>query len=376
MKQLHTLLRDKRFIVCVGSGGVGKTTLSCLLGLLAGQAGKKTLVVTIDPAKRLADALGLTIGNAPQLIDLKIDGFNPPPGGQVFAMMLDLQAAWDNLVHRLSQTDKMRDQVLNNRFYHYLSRQLAGSQEFVACEALYTLAEEYDFDTIILDTPPTAHALDFLDAPQKILGFLDQEAFHFFLHSKNSLTGKLSMGFLGGASALIHALMERFTGKTFIEEFVEFLRALTELYPPIIKRTKAFQQLLKSSDTSFVIVAAARENSLAEALLFHKEIARRHYNLGLIICNKVTYQIKPTITLKNIEDMVEELHKQAEPWPLDLAQRLQRMVSEYHQAIKYEAQLLKTIKSHCQPVPVVAVPRLTQAPAETHALSELFRLLS
>lgn len=352
---LHKLLNQKRFIVCVGSGGVGKTTISCALGLLAAQLGKKTLIVTIDPAKRLADALGISLGETPKAL---------PTQANCFAMMLDMQHAWDNMVMRLSTTAEMRDEVLQNRFYKYLSQDMAGSQEFVACEALYTLAQEHDFDTIILDTPPTSNALDFLDAPKKILGFLDQQAFHYFLQPKNTIMGKLSMGFLGSASALIHNLLERFTGKTFVEEFIDFMRVLRELYPPIIARTKAFQQLLKSAESSFVIVCAAKEASIKEASIFQKELTTREYDIGLIICNKVTKNLQNNIGQENIDNVRKSI-----------AVDIEKILKEHEVNARHDKKLINALQKQCAQTPLIAVPKLMADSNENGTLNELLRFL-
>lgn len=375
MKKINDLLKHKRFIVCVGSGGVGKTTVSCLLGLMAGMAGKKTLIVTIDPAKRLADALGISVGNVPQPINSHIKGFDPEKSGEVFAMMLDLQVAWDSLVERLSQSDEQRDKVLENRFYKYLSQDLAGSQEFVACEALYALAHDYDFDTIILDTPPTVNALDFLDAPRKIIGFLEQEAFRFFLRKKNSLGGKLGLSFLGGASAALHAILEKFTGKTFVEEFIDFLRVLNELYPPFVERTKGFEQLLKSKDTSFVIVSSPREASIDEAILFENEIGKRGYDLALIICNKITAKIKPALSKMEVSEYAKILAVPSKRERPLIEESIWRIISDQKRAAAHDARMLKKLKQQHPETGIITLPELPQDPAETNSLGDLLQIL-
>ncbi len=178
-QQLSALLEDMRTIVCVGSGGVGKTTTAAALGLYAAELGKKTLVMTIDPAKRLANSLGLdALEHEPRRVDpALLAKAGLAPTANLWATMLDLPAAWDDMIVRFCDDDDVAQRILQNRFYYALSRELPGAQEFIACEALHHLATTNQFDLIVLDTPPTANALDFLEAPERILGFLDQDAF-------------------------------------------------------------------------------------------------------------------------------------------------------------------------------------------------------
>lgn len=174
---LDTALRERRILVCVGAGGVGKTTVAASLGLRAAALGRRVIVLTIDPARRLANALGLpSLGNQETLVDPEwIREAGIAADGELWAMMLDLKRSWDDLIHRSVPPDRAKI-ILANRFYQTLSSALAGSQEYIAMEKLYELYSRGDWDLLILDTPPTAHALDFLDAPNRILDFLDNDA--------------------------------------------------------------------------------------------------------------------------------------------------------------------------------------------------------
>ena len=186
MTHLAALIQDAEVVVCVGSGGVGKTTTSATLALGAALQGRRTLVITIDPAKRLADALGLTMlsSHAASIHEEILGSGAHRLRAPLYGMMLDLQAAWDDLVRRVSDDDEETDQILQNRFYRQLSRDLVGAQEFIACETLYAQREAMKPDLIILDTPPTRNALDFLDAPNRIFDFLENDAFQYFLKQK------------------------------------------------------------------------------------------------------------------------------------------------------------------------------------------------
>ena len=184
------LLDQRELVICVGSGGVGKTTSSAVIGLNAALAGKKVLVLTIDPAKRLANSLGVSaLDNEAQQIPLsQFRDIGLEPDGELWAMMLDMKESFDHLVERHAPSDQNRQDILSNRFYQYFSTSLAGTQEYAASERLYELHSERDFDLIVLDTPPTTHALDFLEAPQRLARAVENKALQ-WLYKPNVLTG-------------------------------------------------------------------------------------------------------------------------------------------------------------------------------------------
>ena len=202
MGALALSLRGKRIAVCVGSGGVGKTTVAAAIALARAAEGGKALVCTIDPARRLANALGLaSLGNVESRVpDHAFREAGLRPAGELFAMMLDVKRTWDDLVARHAPDRARRERIYQNRLYQQLSGALGGSQEFMAMEKLYELATERDYDLVVLDTPPTAHALDFLDAPDRILDFLGNETARALLLPALS-AGKLGLRVfqLGGA---------------------------------------------------------------------------------------------------------------------------------------------------------------------------------
>ena len=188
-RALREHLARRSVLVVTGSGGVGKTTSAAALGLFGAQLGRRTLVITIDPAKRLANALGLTaLSHVPQRIDgalTAVDGAAAP--GELFAMMLDPKAAWDDMLMRTAPDAATAQKILENRFYGTLSRDLPGAHEFIACECLHHLTSSGQWDLVVLDTPPTSNALDFLEAPARILAVLDNDAFRYFAQRKQSL---------------------------------------------------------------------------------------------------------------------------------------------------------------------------------------------
>lgn len=292
---LEKVLHKKSFLVCMGSGGVGKTTVSAAAGVLVASLGKKTLIVTIDPAKRLANAFGMdALAPEPTQVDPKLfEQSGVSLRAPLSVMMLDMGAAWDTLISDLSPDKTQVNTIFANRFYQYLSRELAGSQEFVACEALYRLHAEHDYDLIVLDTPPTVHALDFLTAPARIVSFLNQEAFRYFLSGQKSLAGKVGLRFLGGAGALAQSVLEKLTGSRFLHELTEFIHALQDIYPPLIERTQAFQDLLVSNEAGFCVVMQPKPASMGEAEKLYSVIKQNKYAFCAMIANGVMPAPKP-----------------------------------------------------------------------------------
>ena len=274
-------LLKKKIVICVGAGGVGKTTMSVAIGFLAASLGKKTLIMTIDPAKRLADALGIHVGGKPVLFEQKLNLEQKwQPKAPLYAMMLDTKMAWRDLVTRLSSSGEVRESIFSNRFYKHLSEEMAGSGEFVACEALYTLASESDFDLIVLDTPPTAQALDFLTAPERVLSFLDRDAFRLF-----SAQG---FSFFAGTQRILMGVIGKFVPGHFLQELIDFLNIFSELYEPLVKRAHSFLHLLKSQETMFSVVVAPRTNAIRESIELVQALFAEKFAVEALIVNQVS----------------------------------------------------------------------------------------
>lgn len=291
---LAHLVEDMRVLVCVGSGGVGKTTSAAALALFAATLGKRTLVITIDPARRLANSLGIEqLLHEPRPLDARIlEEAGLHPAAPIDAMMLDLKAAWDDMVVRVGGQGAATERILENRFYTYLSRELPGAQEFIACEALYTLAHERGYDLVVLDTPPTANALDFLDAPSRVLSFLDNEAVRVLTKERSrdrgqGVAGRLGLRFLDGAAGAATAVLARFTGHELLDELGDFLLLLRNLYDPLIERTRGFERMLRGPSTRFVIVTSPAPGPLREARYFHDLLLERDLAVGCAVVNRV-----------------------------------------------------------------------------------------
>src|SRR4051795_12025344 len=234
-------LSGKRVVICAGSGGVGKTTCSAAIALGLAARGERVAVVTIDPAKRLADALGVEeLGNEPHLVDpARFAGHGIEVHGELWAMMLDAKRTFDELIDRLAPDRRTRDDVLGNRIYQQLSTAVAGSQEFTAVAKLYELDRSGRFDTIVLDTPPSRNALDFLDAPDRLTHFFEGRALRVFL----APTGLAARG-MGRSTGVVFGLLKRLTGVDLLEDLGVFFRALGGLIDGFRERAEGVKALL------------------------------------------------------------------------------------------------------------------------------------
>jgi anion-transporting ArsA/GET3 family ATPase len=276
-----------RVIVCVGAGGVGKTTVSAALALGLAVEGRRVAVVTIDPARRLADALGLDeLGNEPHLVDparFAGHGVEIADGGELWAMMLDPKHTFDDLIEQLAPDERSRDEILANRIYQQLSSAVAGSQEFTAIAKLYELHVSGRFDVLVLDTPPSRNALDFLDAPDRLLGFLEGKALRTLL----APTG-LAARVMGRGTGMVFGVLQKLTGVDLLADLSVFFRALGGLLDGFRQRAAAVKALLADPTTTFLIVSSPRREPVDEAVFFAGRLAESGMELGGVIVNRVT----------------------------------------------------------------------------------------
>ena len=279
---LEALVRQRGVIVCVGSGGVGKTTTAAALGLEAARLGRRVLVLTIDPARRLANALGLpSFGNEVRRIALS----DAAAGGELYACMLDTQATFDDLVHRLSPDDATRQAIFGNRIYRVVSDNFAGSQEYMATERLYDVHRSGEYDLIVLDTPPVKNALDFIEAPGRLARFVDRQIVKWFLmpYDEKRVFGRV----LVGTSGVVFRLLGMIFGRGFLEELSGFFQAFRELMDGFHERHAAVTRLFADPGTGFVVVCAPTEPSVDVASFFHDELRSRRLPLEGFVLNRV-----------------------------------------------------------------------------------------
>jgi anion-transporting ArsA/GET3 family ATPase len=277
-------LDGKRVIICAGSGGVGKTTTSAALAMGLAAEGHKVAVVTIDPAKRLADSLGLEdLDNEPRLVDPeRFAGHGLEMRGELWAMMLDPKRTFDELIERLAPDAKSRDEVLANRIYHELSSAVAGSQEFTAIAKLYDLDRSGDYDVLVLDTPPSRNALDFLDAPDRLTGFLEGRALKVFL-APTGLAAKV----MGRGTSVVFSVLRRVTGVDLLQDLSVFFRALGGLIDGFRERASGVKKLLADPATTFLIVTSPEREPVEEAIFFRGKLREAAMPFGGLIVNRV-----------------------------------------------------------------------------------------
>jgi anion-transporting ArsA/GET3 family ATPase len=271
--------------VCAGPGGVGKTTVSAALGLGLAASGRRVAVVTIDPAKRLASALGLQqLGGEPQLIDpQRLTQGGIEISGQLWAMTLDVKRTLDRLIGTLAPDSSAREEILGNRIYRELSSALAGSQELSAVAKLYELHHEGGFDAIVLDTPPSRNALDFLDAPTRLERFLGGRAIGMFL-----APGGLAARLIGRPTFLIFSIFARAAGIDLLGDLTAFFRSLAGTVEGMRERARGVGELLRDpATTSFLIVTSPERDPAQEAIALGEHLAQEGMPFGGLIVNRV-----------------------------------------------------------------------------------------
>ncbi|MEM1231981.1 MAG: ArsA-related P-loop ATPase [Pseudomonadota bacterium] len=275
---LPTLLRQRRILLCGGTGGVGKTTTAAALGLAAARLGIRTLVLTIDPARRLADAVGLpAIGPEPTRTALHEN---------LYLMMLDPEASVDALVSAHAPSERIRETLLANPFYQQISASVAGSREFVAMEQLHDLAASDAFELLIVDTPPAQHALDFLDAPERLLTLLDGSGLGLLLRT-TSIANRFSFGLLGQGQKQFAKLFEKLTGHRLLLDLTRFYEVFESVIDSFKQRARTMQRLLRSDDVGFVLVLLPQPEGLARAQAFRKRLESEAMRLDGLIFNQV-----------------------------------------------------------------------------------------
>ncbi len=364
----------RRIAVCVGPGGVGKTTLAAALALQRAMEGGRVLVCTIDPARRLANALGLeSLGNVEAHVpEHKFREAGLAPRGQLYAMMLDVKRTWDDLVARHAPDRSRQERIYKNRIYQQLSSALAGSQEYMAMEKLYELATERDYDLVVLDTPPTSHALDFLEAPDRILDFLGNETARALLTPALS-AGKLGLRLFHLGGTYVAKTLARFTGADVLTDLADFMTGFQGMYEGFKNRATAVRALLGQPDVGFVIVSSTSPRSVDDALYFHERLHAESMPIAGVVANRVT----PTLwegagPLPDAAALAVPLAARGVPGMdvADLAGRLARTFAEHQILARADAREIARLLAVEAPARAV-LPRLE---SDVHDLSGLAAL--
>ncbi len=285
--RLVDVLLERKIIVCVGSGGVGKTTTAAALALAAARRGKRTLVLTIDPAKRLANSLGLAeLGHSVQEVDRALVRQGAPSDkGELHAMMLDQKQAFDEVVQRHAKDPAAVKRILANPVYSQISGSLAGAQEYAAMAKLHDFDREGTWDTIVVDTPPTANALDFLDAPRKLSEAIDSPAIEWF----RKLQGGSGSGWslVGKTGSFILKRLAKFVGTKFLDDISVFFTEFNDILGGFRVRAEETFSLLRQPRVGFLLVASPEPMAVREARFFHERlVAAAMPFLGFVV-NKV-----------------------------------------------------------------------------------------
>jgi anion-transporting ArsA/GET3 family ATPase len=279
------LLGGKKIVICAGAGGVGKTTTSAAIALGMAAQGLKVAVLTIDPAKRLANSLGLPeLGNEERQVDPeRFAEAGLEMRGELWAMMLDAKRTWDEVITRHASDDKTREAVFSNRIYQELSNAVAGSTEYMAMEKLYELHHEGRYDLLVLDTPPTRNALDFLDAPERLSRFVDSRSLQFFLKP-----GRLGMKVFGRGSGLLFSVLKRLTGVDLLRDLSEFFQSFGDMASGIGERAERVGELLGARESTFLLVTSPQRDAIDEAVFFRRRLRESRLPFGGAVVNRMT----------------------------------------------------------------------------------------
>ena len=360
------LVTGKSVIVCCGSGGTGKTTISAAIGLASAAQGLKACVVTIDPARRLADALGLdNLGNTPR----RITG---AWSGELSAVMLDAKGTFDDLVVRYSQSREQADRILQNRLYRNLTSALSGTQEYMAMEKLYELHSEGGFDLVVVDTPPTRHALDFVDAPRRLYSFLENRVFRLVLAPTRAYLKAMTFA----ANALLRTI-SRVAGSEIVEDAIAFFRAFEGMEEGFRERARRVEDLLANPGTAFVLVVAPREDSIDEARFFTRRLAEGSIPVSALVVNRLLPKFGTDLPTGEVPSPAQPPADAPDlPLPDPLAyEELRRNLEEFLVVARSEEQYVAELAGEVAPAPVVRVPFLKEDVHDIEGLQVVARYL-
>jgi anion-transporting ArsA/GET3 family ATPase len=360
------LLEGKRVCVCSGSGGVGKTTTSAAIALGMAARGAKVAVVTIDPAKRLANALGLKeLQNEPRRVEpRRLAGAGIDSGGELWAMMLDPKRTFDELIERIAPEPGRAQEIKANRVYRELSTAVSGSQEFTAVAKLYELNREGDFDLLVLDTPPSRNALDFLDAPGRLTSFLEGRALKAFVRP----TG-LGMRVLGRGAAPFLAALRRVTGVDLLSDLSTFFTLLGDMTNDFSERARAVERMLRAPTTAFVLVTSAQQAAIDEAIWFRRTLQDSGLPFAGVIVNRVHHDL---LGYAEPEDLRAEL---ADQLPDTLAARVADNFSDYHVLARRDTRNVERLRAELGDRPLLLVPHLDDDVHDVQGLLRVHRFL-
>jgi anion-transporting ArsA/GET3 family ATPase len=368
MPSVTDILESKEVCICAGSGGVGKTTTSAAIATGLAARGAKVCVLTIDPAKRLADSLGLEeMGNEASQVDPALfEEQGVEMKGELWAMMLDAKETFDDLVRRHAPDEETRDRVLENRIYQQISNALAGSQEYMAMEKLFELHSEGRFDVLVLDTPPSREALDFLDAPKRLTQFIEGRTMKVFMKP----TG-IGMKIAGRGTSMMFGILKRLVGFDLLADLSEFFNAFSGMVDGFQERAKRVNELLGDPSTTFLVVCGPQGEPISEAVYFHRKLVEAKLPFGGVIVNKVHH------TSEAAEGNGEDLRRAlAEALSDDgLAERVVSNYADYRALAQRDAANIDHLAAELRTKSVIRVPYLDEDVHDLAGLAEINRYL-
>jgi anion-transporting ArsA/GET3 family ATPase len=357
---LHAILADtsNRVVVCCGAGGVGKTTTAAAMALRAAEYGRTVVVLTIDPAKRLAQALGVKdLGNTPQRVPLA-----PEVTGELHAMMLDMRRTFDEMVVQYSGADRA-DAILENQFYQTVATSLAGTQEYMAMEKLGQLLAEDKWDLVVVDTPPSRNALDFLDAPKRLGSFMDSRLWRLLLAPGRGI-GRLVTGAVGLAMKALSTVL----GSQMLSDAAGFVQSLDATFGGFREKADRTYELLKRRGTQFVVVSAAEPDALREASFFVDRLSQERMPLAGLIFNR-THPMLCDLNAEKANEAAEQLEASGgDAGPDALTAAILRIHADRAMTAKREVRLLSRFTGANPAVAVVGVPSLPFDVSDLEAL--------
>lgn len=354
--RLDGVVADATVLVCCGSGGVGKTTTAAVIGIEAARRGRRVVVVTIDPARRLADALGLPGGlsGTPQRIELA----RSDADGELWAMMLDTPAMFDRVVRAHAANDEQADRIIENRFYRNIAGALSGTQEYMASEALHELHGDDRFDLVVVDTPPSRNALDFLEAPGVLSRFLDHTAFKLLM-----MPTRTGMKVLSIAAQPILRAIGRVVGSDVLADAVAFFQAFAGMDVGFRERAEQVTALLHDDATKFVLVSSPQRDNVVEAVWFAQQLREQGFDVAATIVNRLL----PRFGDGTVADATTRTATARERGDHDLA-ALWANLAELRTIADAEREQLRPLIERVGEGAIVEVPRL---PSDVHDVAAL-----
>ncbi|MBN1653664.1 MAG: ArsA family ATPase [Deltaproteobacteria bacterium] len=357
-----------RVVVFAGSGGVGKTTTAAAFALREAMKGMHVLCMTVDPSKRLADSLGLSM-QKPEAQRVSPGLFKKSGlvcNGELTALMLDRKHTFDNLIRRFASSAAQRDRIFNNKFYQYISTSLAGTQEYMALEKLLTVISDERYDLVVLDTPPTSNALDLLDAPIRLVDAIDSPVARWFVRM---LEGDRPLGLLGRGAVYILKGLSRFTGAEFLRQVAEFVAEINDLFGGFRQRADRAYQVLSGPDIAFIVVTSPATQAIADAAYFCRKLNAYRIEAKGIIVNRVhSFPRLPKLDIAEIEALVDEsVHEH--PNSRDLVVRMKQAMDDALAIAEADSVGIKRLaKQIGRDMSYTEVPALDQ---DVHDLSHL-----